>query len=59
MLRDFEDELLATIVRLEGVQNGWKLVSIEFNVNNGTDNLMDLAMKGAVTGESSTGNSSS
>jgi hypothetical protein len=28
---DFEDELLATVVGLEGVKNGWELVGIELD----------------------------
>jgi hypothetical protein len=85
--RDLEDELLATIVCLEGIENRRKLVGIEFyyietlesrsrhvssfvsifdairssmreefskslTIYDGTDDLMDLAMEGAITRKS-------
>ena len=92
--RDLEDELLSTVVCLEGVENRRKLVGVEFycvetsapsphhvssfvsifhairsllsrpkkilslTIHNGTNNLMDLAMKGRVTREARTGSPS-
>jgi len=34
--RDFQDELVAAIVCLEGVENGRKLLGIELDVDDGT-----------------------
>jgi peptide chain release factor 1 len=49
MMRNLEDELVATIVGFESVQNRRKLVSIEFDIHDGTNDLMDLAMQGTIT----------
>ena len=31
--RDLQDQLLAAIVRRQGIENRWKLLSIEFHCN--------------------------
>jgi hypothetical protein len=91
--RDLQDELLATVVGLEGIENGRKLGGVEFNycslsasypivsaarrpifdvsgawrrawrrifgrltIDDGTNDLVDLAMDGAVARKPSRGN---
>lgn len=49
MLCDLKDEFVTTVIGLEGVENGWELLGIEFYINDGTNDLMDLAMYGTVT----------
>jgi hypothetical protein len=57
MLRNLEDEPLTTVVCLEGVENGRKLVGIEFYIYDGTNDLMDLAMEGGITRKACRGSS--
>jgi hypothetical protein len=44
MLRDLEDELLAIVGGLDGVENGRKLLGIELDIDDGTNDLVDLAI---------------
>jgi hypothetical protein len=44
MLRDLENELLAIVGGLKGVENGRELVGIELDIDDGTNNLVDLAI---------------
>jgi hypothetical protein len=44
MLRHLEDELLAIVLGLEGVKNGGELLGIELDIDDGTDNLINLAV---------------
>jgi peptide chain release factor 1 len=51
MLSNLKDELLAAIECLQGVENGRKLLGIELHIDDGSDDLMDLAMDGLGAGE--------
>jgi peptide chain release factor 1 len=42
MLRNLEDELLTVVLSLEGVENGRELGSIELDIDDGTDDLVNL-----------------
>lgn len=42
--RNLEDELLAIVLGLKGVQNGRELLSLELDVDDGTDDLMNATI---------------
>jgi len=44
MLSDLKDELLAIVGGLESVQNGGKLLGVELDIDDGTNDLVDLAI---------------
>jgi len=56
VLGDLKDELLAAILGLEGVENSWELLGIELNIDDGTNDLMNLSVKSRIgAGETSSG----
>jgi hypothetical protein len=44
MLGDLEHELLAIVGSLKSVENGRELLGVELDIDDGTDNLVDLAV---------------
>jgi hypothetical protein len=51
-LGNLEDELLVVVLALKRVQNGRELSTIELDVDNGTDDLVNLAGANASAGPS-------
>jgi peptide chain release factor 1 len=53
MLGDLEDQLLAIVLGLQGVQNGRELSAIELDIDDGTDDLVNFAGTDAGSGRPS------